>query len=190
MKGHRIEGADMVRGHPILVDDLRVEALGFSPLVAVAVTSAIGSATITRIGSEHALSVPGVKAVLTHENAPRLRKVISLSMSEPGVRLPLQSPRIDYAGQVVALVVAESLQAARDGAARVTVEVSSAATPVIRLEDAGPRMKAVKRAGIGPGKSRKGAADKLLAKSPVTTDDTFHNAPHHQNPIEPGAVNL
>jgi xanthine dehydrogenase YagR molybdenum-binding subunit len=188
MIGHRVEGADKVRGRPIFVDDLRDEQLGFKPLVAVAVTAAFGPGTVTHIRSELALSVPGVKAVITHENAPRLHKVISLSMSEPGVRLPLQSPRVDYAGQVVALVVAESLQAARDGAAKVDVKVAADAPPVVRLQDAESRLKAVKRAGIGPGKSRKGNADRLLAQSEVTTDDTFHNAPHHQNPIEPGAV--
>jgi xanthine dehydrogenase YagR molybdenum-binding subunit len=188
MRGHRIEGADKVRGRPIFVDDLREDSLGFAPLVAVAVTAPFGPGMISAIHSEQAVAVPGVKAVITHQNAPRLRKVISLSMSEPGVRLPLQSSRVDYAGQVVALVVANNLQAARDGAARVHVEVSADRHPVVRLEDAETRLKAVKRAGIGPGKSRKGDADKALAQSAVTMDDTFHNAPHHQNPIEPGAV--
>lgn len=188
MRGHRIEGADKVRGRAMFVDDLREESLGFTPLIAVAVTAPTGPGRITEISSDQALAVPGVTAVITHQNAPRLRKVISLSMSEPGARLPLQSPRIDYAGQVVALVVAESLQAARDGAAKVHVAFSADNPAVVRLADAADRLKSVKRAGIGPGSSRKGDADKALAQSAITTDDTFHNAAHHQNPIEPGAV--
>ena len=125
---------------------------------------------------------------MTHQNAPRLRKVISLSMSEPGVRLPLQSPRIAYAGQVVAVVVAETLMAARQGVAAIALDIEPGPAPVVTLEDADNRLRAVKRAGIGPGRSRKGNADAALASAAVTTDEAFHNAAHHQNPIEPGAV--
>ena len=104
--------------------------------------------------------------MITHENAPRLRKVISLSMSEPGTRLPLQSARIDYAGQVVALVIADTLQAARDGVASVGLEIDAGSAPVVILADAEARLKSVKRAGIGPGRSRKGDADAALAGLP------------------------
>lgn len=188
MRGHRIEGADKVTGRAPFVDDLRADALGFTPLIAMAVTAPVGRGVIQRIEAEAALAVPGVRAVVSHLNAPRLRKVVSLSMSEPGVRLPLQSPKIDYAGQVVALVVAETLAAARQGVAAVTVEIDKDAPPVVRLSDAAGRLKAVKRAGIGPGRSRKGDVDAALASAAVTIDEAVHNAAHHQNPIEPGAV--
>lgn len=138
MRGHRIERADKVRGRTMFVDDLREDSLGFAPLDAVAVTAPFGPGLITKIRSDQALAMAGVTAVIIHQNAPRLRKVISLSMSEPGARLPLQWARIDCAGQVVALVVAESLQAARDGAAKVHVELSADSHTVVRLEDAGP----------------------------------------------------
>lgn len=188
MRGHRIEGADKVRGRALFVDDLRADVLGFSPLFAMAVTAPAGPGTLRRIDTGAALHVPGVRVVMTHENAPSLRKVISLSMSEPGVLLPLQSPRIAYAGQVVAVVVAETLMAARQGVAAVTFDIEPGPAPVVALEDAADRLRAVKRAGIGPGRSRKGDADAALAAAAVTTDDSFHNAPHHQNPLEPGAV--
>lgn len=188
MKGHRIEGTDKVRGRAPFVDDLRGEMLGFTPLIAMAVTAPVGSGTVRRIDVAAALAVPGVQAVISHQNAPRLRKVVSLSMSEPGVRLPLQSPHIDYAGQVIALVVANSLRAARAGVAAVRVDIDEGQQPIVRLGDAASRLTAVKRAGIGPGRSRKGDADAALASATATTDDTFHNAAHHQNPMEPGAV--
>jgi hypothetical protein len=143
-----------------------------------AVTALAGSGTIRRIDTDAALRLPGVRSVMTHENAPRLRKVVSLSMSEPGVILPLQSPRIAYAGQVVAVVVADTLTAARQGVAAVTFEIEPGPAPVVGLEDADARLRAVRRAGIGPGRSRKGDADAALAAASVTTDDTFHNAPH------------
>ncbi len=188
MRGHRIEGIDKVRGKAHFVDDLRGGELRFRPLIALAVTAPVGSGTIRRIDTDAALRLPGVRSVMTHENAPRLRKVISLSMSEPGVLLPLQSPQIAYAGQIVAVVVAETLMAASQGVAAVTFDVEPGPAPVVRLKDADDRLKAVKRAGIGPGRSRKGDADAKLAAAALTTDDTFHNAPHHHNPLEPGAV--
>jgi xanthine dehydrogenase YagR molybdenum-binding subunit len=188
MRGHRIEGADKVSGRAPFVDDLREDVLGFTPLIALAVTAPVGSGVVRRIETDPALALPGVRAVMTHQNAPPLRKVISLSMSEPGVLLPLQSPRIAYAGQVVAVVVAESLQAARRGVAAVTFDIAGGPAPVVTLEDADGRLRPVRRAGIGPGRSRKGGADAALAAAAVATDDTFLNAPHHQNPLEPGAV--
>jgi len=106
MRGHRIEGADKVCGRASFVDDLRADALGFTPLIALAVTAPVGFGTVRGIDTAAARRLPGVRAVMTHDNAPRLRKVISLSLSEPGVRLPLQSPQIAYAGQVVAVVIA------------------------------------------------------------------------------------
>jgi xanthine dehydrogenase YagR molybdenum-binding subunit len=84
MRGHRIEGAEKVRGRAMFVDDLRDESLGFTPLTAVAVTAPTGPGRITNISSDQAPAVPGVTAVITHQNAPRLRKVISLSMSGAG----------------------------------------------------------------------------------------------------------
>jgi xanthine dehydrogenase YagR molybdenum-binding subunit len=77
MRGHRIEGADKVRGRALFVDDLRDSDLGFVPLIALAVTSPVGSGTVRAIRSADAFAIPGVRAVITHENAPRLRKVIS-----------------------------------------------------------------------------------------------------------------
>jgi hypothetical protein len=39
VRGHRIEGADKVRGRVRVVDDLRAGDLGFTPLIAPAVTA-------------------------------------------------------------------------------------------------------------------------------------------------------
>ena len=69
---------------------------------------------VTAIDASAALAVPGVLAVLTHENAPRLGDVAE----EIAV---LQSDRVQYVGQPVAAVVAETSEVARDAAGRVEV---------------------------------------------------------------------
>ena len=65
--------------------------------------------------------IPGVLAVISHENAPRLAEV-----ADGELRL-LQSASVAYRGQIVAAVVAESLEAAREAAAAVRVEYDAAA---------------------------------------------------------------
>ena len=55
---------------------------------------------------------PDVLAVLSHENAPRLKEVDDHELAV------LQSPEVSYRGQIVACVVAESLEAARQAAKR------------------------------------------------------------------------
>jgi xanthine dehydrogenase YagR molybdenum-binding subunit len=98
--GHRLEGRAKVTGALPFVDDLRADAVGSGFLVAVPVTSRVATGTVEGIGTTAALAVPGVRLVLTHETAPRLRKVLSVSMAEVGELLPLQDNQIHYYGQV------------------------------------------------------------------------------------------
>ena len=63
---------------------------------------------------------PGVLAVLTHENTPRLAEA-----SDGDLQVLLQDDRVRYRGQVVALVVATSLETARAAAGALTVSYVS-----------------------------------------------------------------
>ncbi|MEM0979054.1 MAG: xanthine dehydrogenase family protein molybdopterin-binding subunit [Cyanobacteria bacterium P01_H01_bin.58] len=188
MGGFRIEGRQKVSGSPLYVDDLRHAETALQPLFAVAVTSRVATGKIAAIETDAALETEGVEAIATHLNAPRLKTVTSPSLSEPGSRVPLQSPQIDYAGQAVALVIAKTLAAAKDGAAAVNVQIEVGSSPAVTLADSGERLAEVNRAGIAPGKLKKGEADSVLAHSAFQIDETFHSAPHHQNGIEPCAV--
>jgi xanthine dehydrogenase YagR molybdenum-binding subunit len=133
--------------------------------------------------------VPGVVAVMTHQNAPRLRRILAASMAEIGTIRPLQDDRIRYAGQAVAVVIARDWQAAREGAAALEIDEIPDRSPVAaRLAEAGTRLAAVRQAGIAPGRLRKGRADRDIGQSPHVVDAEFHCAPHHHNAIEPGAV--
>ena len=182
----RIDAPDKVTGRTVYVDDLRP---GDAPLIALAVTSRIARGRVTRIDSAAALAIPGVRFVMTHENAPRLRRILAASMAEIGTIRPLQDDRIRYAGQVVAVIVANDRHAARDAARLLHIEERPDATPIAaRLSEAVQRLKPVRQAGIAPGRLHKGRAEDDLRQSSVVSDAQYHCAPHHHNAIEPGAV--
>jgi len=97
----RVEGGEKVRGEAVYAYEHQVEGVVY----AVLVTAAIAKGTIRTVDAAAALASPGVLAVLTHENAPQLAE----RDGELGV---LQSPRIAYRGQIVGIVVAETLETA------------------------------------------------------------------------------
>lgn len=189
MERPRVEGRAKVTGAALYVDDLRETELGFAYDVAVAVTSTCAVGTIKSIDVEAAQAVPGVKLIMTHKNAPRLKKVLAVGLGEVGELLPLQNDEVRYYGQCVAVVIADSLMAAQEGArlVEVTYEPSKQAV-AFELKNAAKRLKPVKQAGIAPGKIKSGDAVSDYKASPVKVDVNYHCAPHHHNSIEPSAV--
>jgi xanthine dehydrogenase YagR molybdenum-binding subunit len=88
-----------------------------------------GTIPVGRIAAIHtrdARSVPGVVEIFTHENRPRTAWSDSRWQDEvapPGHPFrPLNSDRVMFDGQPVALVVAETYEAARDAASLVRVD--------------------------------------------------------------------
>ena len=185
----RVEALAKVTGTAIYAADLSGDDVGGFLDHAVAVTSTQATGRITGIDATAALARPGVRTVVTHENAPRLRKFTDL----PGITIrsvaPLQDDKLRYNGQCVALVVAETLEEARHAASLVTVSYSAPEAAVFSLGEAGARFKDARRAGAGtPGKASRGDADAAYATAPHRIDMTFETAPHHHNAIEPGVA--
>jgi xanthine dehydrogenase YagR molybdenum-binding subunit len=184
----RIEGREKVTGRAHFVDDLKAEQLGFSFDVAVVVTSTIGRGRIVTFDTTAALAVSGVRLVMTHRNAPKLKKIHSISMAETAERLRLQDDQVRYHGECVAVIVATSLIAAREAAALVKVEYEPASHIAVRLADGENRLTPVKRAGMAPGHIARGDAAKQFDDAEVKIDQTYETAPCHHNAIEPSSV--
>ncbi len=85
------------------------------------VTATIASGQISNIETKQAEGSPGVIAVFTHKNAPKIFIPDNPVMSYEA-RLPLSDDRINYAGQIVGLVVADTFERARDAARLVKVQ--------------------------------------------------------------------
>ncbi len=109
----RQDGDLKVKGEFAFSSDLWMEGM----LWGVTVRSSHPHARITSIETGAALALASVHAVLTHEDVPG-RKTYGIKRADQPV---LASDRVRYQGEPVALVVADSPEAARRGARKVEV---------------------------------------------------------------------
>ena len=186
----RVEGREKVTGALRYAGDLGRETFGLDLHVAVALISPQASGRILSIGAEEALGMPGVRALVSHENAPRLHKVMSLTKAEIGDILPLQDDVIRYGGQCVALLVADTLENARAAARLVRVRYSDPEPArAFALRRALDRAEERKQVGGGdPGRIEIGRPDEAFAAAAHQVDMTFETQAHHHNAMEPGAI--
>ena len=186
----RLEGRDKVRGQVRYAGDITSEQMGGVLDVAVAVTSTQASGEILAIGTDAALAMPGVRLVITHENAPRLSNVMATNGAEIGDLLPMQDAKLHYYGQCIALVVADTLEHARAAAPLVAVRYSAPdPEAAFTLAQGADRAKDVAKVGAGdPGQVKIGDPLPAYEKAAFQVDMTFLTAPHHHHAMEPGAV--
>ena len=113
-----------------------------------------------------------------------------LGQAAPGETFfPLQDDVIHYAGQPVALVVAETLESAQHAASLVQVSYESA--PLVATIEQG-RERAYEPArlfgGLMPGRNERGDVEAALAAADARVDVAFHMAANHHNPMEAPAT--
>ena len=121
----RIDAPAKLTGQERFTGDLRVPGM----LYARPVTSPYAHARIGEIDARRALQVPGVVRVLAAGDLPVVRDANGMP-----VKAPIAAGEAVYAGQFVALVLAESDAAAQDGVA--AVEVAYEPLPVVTTLDA------------------------------------------------------
>src|SRR5215472_1875797 len=85
------------------------------PLYLFPVQSDVARGKVTRIDAADAEALPGVVAVLSHRNAPRLADTTDRELAI------LQSEDVAFRGQYVAAVIADTLETARHAASLVRV---------------------------------------------------------------------
>jgi xanthine dehydrogenase YagR molybdenum-binding subunit len=149
-------------------------------LHAVMVDATIGRGRITAVDTAAAAARPGVQAVISHLNAPRLPyRENRGSNNPPGERLrALQDDRVRFFGQPVAVVVATTLQQAQHAARLVTVSYQAEA-PSFDLAGAPANE---------PETYARGDTGQALPAAPVRLDVTYSTARNHHNPMEPHAT--
>jgi len=142
------------------------------------VGATVARGTITAIDTEPARSAPGVIDVLTHENAPRLQPDVDSELEA------LQSPKVAFRGQPVALVVAATLEEAREAARLVEVTYDADEHRVVLRED-GPRLYEPDD-DLQP--SFRGEPEAAWSAAPVSIEASYRTPAEHNNPMEPHAT--
>jgi xanthine dehydrogenase YagR molybdenum-binding subunit len=147
------------------------------------VTSDVAVGRVTGIDAGAARAAPGVVAVLTHETLPGYEDVKGFYAGGPGSTSfwPMKSPEIRYAGQPVAVVLAETEAAARRGAHLVDVSYEEDEAAIrMQLDTA---FTVTKRDG-SEDVLVKGDLDAGLAQAAASVDMEFTTPFQHHNPME------
>ena len=155
----------------------------------VIVRSTVANGSIASIDGAAAERAPGVVAVVTHRNAPRLPYREHKGAVDPSVgeRLHvLQDDRVSHQGQPIALVVADTLEQANHAATlvRVTYSAEIGTTDISRVEPVLPTQQKTDQGETRPPETRRGDPEGALASAEVKVDHGYVHPRENHNPIE------
>ncbi|MDH2415081.1 xanthine dehydrogenase family protein molybdopterin-binding subunit [Nocardioides sp. CER19] len=173
----RVDGVEKVTGSAAYAVEHPVPR----PLACWLVQSTIARGRVVSVDRSAALAHPGVLSVVDHTDAPRLAE------TDNGELAILQDDRIGFRGQIVALVLAESSEAAREGARLVRVEQQEEpAEAELREDNATYRPEKVNPSMETD--TETGDVDTALAGADVVLEQTYRTPYEHNNPLEPHAT--
>ena len=181
----RFDGRLKVTGKADYTADIAVPAL----LHAAIVSSRIARGRIRAIDVRAAERVPGVSAVFTYQNMPRMNptpKPWSHLHPHGQSYLPLQDDKVLYGDQPIALVVGATLDQAAFAGTLIEVDYETEQPAVFGLDS-------VKNAVdppqfLWPVASSVGDADAAIADAEITIKQTYTTSDRHHNPMEPHAT--
>lgn len=114
----RVEDAALLTGHGVYADDAGVKP---GTLHAAIVRSPHGHARVLEIDARAALAVPGVRTVLTGADVRQWSNPFVVGVKQPMEHWCIAMEKVRYAGEPVAVVVAENRYIAEDAAELVEV---------------------------------------------------------------------
>jgi xanthine dehydrogenase YagR molybdenum-binding subunit len=182
----RVDGPAKVTGSARYSGEITLPDLAYAQIIG----AGIASGRITSIDTSQAEKADGVAGILTHRNLPKVNHVplVPSLMGGPApgeTFFPMQDDVVHYAGQPVAIVVAESLEQAQYAATLVQpsyAETSSVTTIGQGRADAYEPGKIF--GGFVPGRIGRGNVEDGLAAAEVHIDASYRFAANHHNPIE------
>jgi xanthine dehydrogenase YagR molybdenum-binding subunit len=152
------------------------------------VNSKIAKGRIKKVDRTAALVVPGVIEVFTHDNRPTMTSSPGKYADEtapPGSPFrPLYDDQILFAGQPIALVVAEEFEVARFAATLVEIEYESEEAITDIDTQIGKAYEPPKKRFPGWDPGPRGNVDKAFTQSPVKVEHTYRTPIEHHNPME------
>jgi xanthine dehydrogenase YagR molybdenum-binding subunit len=181
----RVDGRLKVTGGARYTADIPLTGAAHAAIV----HSTIANGRTLAIDTAAAEKAPGVLAVFTHRNMPRMNptpKPWSHLHPHGQSYLPLQDEKIHYAGQPIALVVAGTLDQATHAGTLISVEYEAERPVVFGPQTANDAVDPPQF--LWPVASSVGDADKAIAAAAVKIERTFTTSDRHHNQMEPHAT--
>lgn len=177
----RVDARAKVTGTARFASDMPVA----NPAYAYLVTSTIARGRITGFDDTAARAVPGVLDILTHLNRPPLQPIKHFVAGGAGITAtpPLAGPEIAHDGQIIAMLLADTFEAAREAAHRLIVRYQRQApsatfgSPGVVEQRTATVLPERKDPGLGN-------ADAALRVSAVVHDAEYATPTQHHNPME------
>jgi xanthine dehydrogenase YagR molybdenum-binding subunit len=180
----RVEGSAKVTGQAIYAAEFNVPNLAYGFVV----SSPVAKGRIKTIDRTAAMAVPGVLEIFAHDNRPEVATSPDAYRDEtapPGNPFrPLFDDRILFAGQPVAVVVAEEFEIARYACTLLAIdyEAEEAITDLDSQRDRAFSPKEKRMEGWDP--EARGDVDAALSRAPASTRHEYRTPVEHHNPME------
>lgn len=183
---HRYDGIAKVTGTAKYAAEFKGPFPKEDLVYAYIVQSTIPCGSVKAIDAKGAERAPGVIAVLTPFNAPKLQVGPPKPPGKRNLSL-LQDNEVHYNGQPIAVIVARSLPEAwqAERILKITYDEQPAKLDFMgRLEEARPP----KSPGMHPATKNRGDLKAALGKATVTIENTYITPLQTHNPMEPHAT--
>ncbi|MBE7173235.1 MAG: xanthine dehydrogenase family protein molybdopterin-binding subunit [Williamsia sp.] len=170
---NRVDGILKVTGAATYATDYPVKNLAY----AVLFKSTIAAGEITGMDTGEAEKAPGVLAVITHKNAPKL----NVNGGLRGGAL-LQGPAVQFYGQHIGMVVAETFEQARYASrlVKVSYKEGSAKVDFPKLKE-----EAVTPHDRDKADAIRGDVETAFSNAEYKIDAVYETPVEHHNPMEP-----
>jgi len=186
----RVDGPAKVTGQAKYAAEWNVPGL----LHGFIASSTIAKGRIRSIDTAAALRVKGVLHVFTHENRPNLalfdRSYRDDDSPAGSPFRPLYDNRIVCSGQPIALVVAESREAARLAASLLQVEYDPEPHETNLQRQRKSAYSPKGRLGFEEPPKPRGKPEQALTAAPIRIDAEYFTPAEHHNPMEPHATTV
>ena len=176
----RLESVAKVTGRLAYAADVAVEGL---PLQAYFLTSGIARGRVLSVDTAPAEALDGVVRVYTHLDAPR--RIATPYTIKGGyvsdTNMPLTGSEIHHDGQIIAMVIAESYEVARDASHRILARYAPV-TPAATMDS--PGVDIVHPEALAEKEKTLGDFDAAFLAAPVRVFGEYRTPAQHQNAIE------
>ena len=155
---------------------------------AVILSSTIARGRVTSIDTSVAKKQPGVIAILTHDNAPRVDHKPKGKQQNERVLQLLQDDQVHYSDQPIAVVVADTLERAQHAALALQVKYKVEAAVADLVSNLGAATPPKKPLPTGPADSSRGDVTADLASAAHKLELVYTTPVQNHNPMETHAT--